>query len=90
MTPNRTRLDLLQDIIARYHIDGVVELTWESCLTYNVEAFLVREYVQEKCGRPYIQIRTDYSQNDREQIRTRIEAFLEILTPGTDRLPAQS
>jgi benzoyl-CoA reductase/2-hydroxyglutaryl-CoA dehydratase subunit BcrC/BadD/HgdB len=83
MTPNTSRLDLLADIMKRYRIDGVVELTWEACLTYNIEAFQVREFVQEKCGRPYIQIRTDYSENDREQIRTRIGAFLEVI--GQDR-----
>jgi len=81
MTPNTRRLELLQDIIQRYHIDGVVELTWEACHTYNVEAYQVREFVQESCGRPYIQIRTDYSPNDTEQIRTRLGAFLEMIEP---------
>jgi benzoyl-CoA reductase/2-hydroxyglutaryl-CoA dehydratase subunit BcrC/BadD/HgdB len=86
MSPNTRRLEIIRDIIESYHIDGVVDLTWDACHTYNVEAFLVREFVQSECGRPYIQIRTDYSQNDYEQLRTRIGAFLEIIsqkTPGT-------
>jgi benzoyl-CoA reductase/2-hydroxyglutaryl-CoA dehydratase subunit BcrC/BadD/HgdB len=85
MTPNTSRLDLLAGIIESYRIDGVVDLTWEACHTYNVEAFSVREFVQERCHIPYIQIRTDYSENDREQIRTRIGAFLEIMAPVTYR-----
>ncbi len=88
MTPNTSRLDLLADIIQRYRIDGVVDLTWEACHTYNVEAFSVREFVQERCCRPYIQIRTDYSQNDCEQIRTRIGAFLEMIATATCRRAA--
>ena len=79
MTPNGARLDLIGELVRDYHIDAVVELTWEACHTYNVEAFQVQEFVKERCGLPYIQIRTDYSENDSGQIRTRIEAFLEIL-----------
>jgi len=80
MTPNTARLEIIRSIIRRYRIDGVVELTWEACHTYNIEAFFIREFVQAECGRPYIQIRTDYSENDIEQIRTRIGAFLEMIT----------
>jgi len=90
MTPNSSRLDLLGDIIRRYHVDGVVELTWEACHTYNIEAFQVQEFVHEKCGKPYIQIRTDYSENDREQIRTRIGAFLEVIGQESDRVFSQA
>jgi len=79
MSPNTRRLDLIGSIIERYHIDAVVELTWEACHTYNVEAFQVREFVEERCARPYLQIRTDYSPNDTAQIRTRVGALLEML-----------
>ena len=79
MTPNTRRLDILGDLIESYRIDGVVELTWEYCHTYNIEATLVKEWVVDRYRTPYIQIRTDYSENDTEQLRTRIEAFLETL-----------
>ncbi|MBU0972412.1 MAG: 2-hydroxyacyl-CoA dehydratase family protein [Proteobacteria bacterium] len=79
MSPNRKRLDLISDLITAYRVDGVIDLTWNACHTYNVEAFQVREFVQEKCETPYLQILTDYSQNDIGQLETRIEAFLEML-----------
>lgn len=78
MTPNPARLDLLRSIIRDYRIDGVVELTWDGCHTYNIEAFQVEECVGA-AGLPYLHIITDYSENDTGQLKTRIEAFLELL-----------
>jgi len=78
MTPNTKRLDLIGRIIENYHIDGVVELIWQACHTYNIEAYQVREYVTNQCGRPYLQIETDYSEADSPRIKLRIDAFLEL------------
>jgi len=82
LTPNHGRFELMSNIIRRYKIDGVIDLTWEACHTYNVEAFFVREHVQEKLGIPYMQVRTDYSVNDTGQIKTRVEAFIEVISTG--------
>ncbi|HOP30582.1 MAG TPA: double-cubane-cluster-containing anaerobic reductase [Spirochaetota bacterium] len=79
MTPNMARLELIGKLINDYRIDGVVELTWQACHTYNVEAFNVREYVTGEHKKPYIQIETDYSENDIQQIKVRIQAFLELM-----------
>lgn len=79
MTPNHQRLSLIGELIDLFSIDGVVELTWNACHTYNVEAFYVQKAVQEKFNTPYLQIVTDYSENDVGQLETRIEAFLEML-----------
>jgi benzoyl-CoA reductase/2-hydroxyglutaryl-CoA dehydratase subunit BcrC/BadD/HgdB len=57
----------------------VVELTWEACHTYNVEAFLVKEFVTGRLGLPYVQLLTDYSEHDSQQIKLRLEAFLELI-----------
>ena len=79
MTPNPGRQVLLRQIVQDYRIDGVVELTWQACHTYNVETFQVQKFITETCGKPYLQIETDYSENDTERIRVRVEAFLELL-----------
>jgi benzoyl-CoA reductase/2-hydroxyglutaryl-CoA dehydratase subunit BcrC/BadD/HgdB len=79
MTPNTARLDLIRTIAADFRIQGVVELSWEACHTYHVEAYLVKELVTEELGLPYIQIRTDYSPHDSAQIKLRIEAFIELI-----------
>ncbi len=79
MTPNPRRFEIIGNLIREFKIDGVIELIWDACHTYNVESYFIEEYLSQKCGTPYLKIGTDYSENDSEQIRTRTEAFLEML-----------
>lgn len=79
MSPNSRRMDLIGGLIREFRVDGVVELTWNACHTYNVEAFQIREAVENRFGTPYFQITTDYSENDIGQLETRVEAFLEVI-----------
>lgn len=79
MTPNEERLQLLQHLVEAYGVQGVVDLTWQCCHTYNVESFVVREFLERNRDLPFLHIETDYSSSDTEQLRTRIEAFLELI-----------
>ena len=79
MSPNPDRLDLLKRLIRDFKIDGVVDLTWQACHTFNVESFLVADLVKNKLGLPFLQVETDYSASDRETLRVRVEAFLEMI-----------
>lgn len=78
MSPNRGRLELIGQMIDDFQIDGVIDLTWQACHTYNIESFWVAELVKKR-GLPFLQIETDYSASDRETLRVRIEAFLEMI-----------
>jgi benzoyl-CoA reductase/2-hydroxyglutaryl-CoA dehydratase subunit BcrC/BadD/HgdB len=80
MSPNHRRIDILRNLVSEYRVDGVIELTWEGCHTYNIEAFHIEKAVTEQFNRPYLHITTDYSDNDTGQLKTRIEAFLELLS----------
>jgi benzoyl-CoA reductase/2-hydroxyglutaryl-CoA dehydratase subunit BcrC/BadD/HgdB len=79
MSPNTGRFDLLKEMIEAFIVDGVIDLTWQACHTYNVEAYQVNEFVDESFGIPTLHLETDYSESDTEQIRVRIEAYLEML-----------
>ncbi|MDY6972843.1 MAG: double-cubane-cluster-containing anaerobic reductase [Thermodesulfobacteriota bacterium] len=79
MTPNEGRLEMIGRLIREYKADGVMELVWQACHTYNIEAYEVKQYVTGELGIPYLHIETDYSESDTEQLRTRIEAFLEMV-----------
>ncbi len=79
MSPNTGRLELLAKLANEYHADGIVDITWVGCHTYNVESRVLREYLAKHGGVPLLQVETDYSQSDVGQIRTRVEAFLEMM-----------
>lgn len=79
MSPNTGRFELVTDMAREFHVDGIVDLTWQGCHTYNIESFSLKRHVQENAGLPFLQIETDYSSSDTEQLKVRIEAFLELL-----------
>jgi len=79
MSPNTGRLELLAKLAKEYHADGVIDITWVGCHTYNVESRVLKEYLAEHGNVPLLQIETDYSQGDAGQIKTRVEAFLEMV-----------
>lgn len=79
MSPNPGRIQLLNTMIDDFRADAVVDLTWQACHTYNVEAETIRNFVQNDKKLPYLHIETDYSDADTEQLRVRIEAFLEMM-----------
>ena len=81
MTPNEGRLRLLQRLVEDFHVQGVVDLTWQCCHTYNVESFVIKEFLEQRHDLPFLHLETDYSASDTEQLRTRIEAFLELIAP---------
>jgi len=79
MTPNRRRLDQLRQMAADYRPQCVVELVWQACLTYDVETALVRRFVEQELGLPYLRIETDYSPSDSARIELRVDALLETV-----------
>jgi benzoyl-CoA reductase/2-hydroxyglutaryl-CoA dehydratase subunit BcrC/BadD/HgdB len=79
MSPNPGRYELLDTMIKTFKVDGVVDLTWQACHTYNVESYSIEKWLNEKHGLPLLHLETDYSDSDTEQLRVRIQAFLEML-----------
>lgn len=79
MSPNPSRMELLDKLIDDFHVDGVVDLVLQACHTYNVETSLVRRLVKDKKHIPYTVVETDYSQADIGQLNTRMAAFIEML-----------
>lgn len=78
MTPNTGRLDFLERLRSEFAVDAVVDSSWLGCHTYNVEAQVIKEW-SDSVELPFLHLETDYSESDTEQMRTRIEAFLELL-----------
>ena len=78
MTPNDGRMDRIKEYIKDYSVDGVVDVTLTACHTYAIETEKVRRAV-EGCGKSYLAIETNYSNSDAGQLKTRLEAFVEML-----------
>ncbi len=75
-TPNEQRLRHIKEMTTDLNAHGVIHYALKFCDPYTVESFVVENGLN---GIPFLRIETDYSQEDTEQLRTRIEAFLEIL-----------
>ena len=78
MSPNPYRLELLESMIDDFRADAVIDLTWQACHTYNIEACAVGKLVRSK-ELPYLHLESDYSNSDLESLKVRIEAMLEMV-----------
>lgn len=77
-TPNPDRLDHIEEMVKAYKADGVIQYGLQFCQPYLMEAMPVAEALKKK-GISVLQIETDYSMEDVGQLKTRIEAFIEML-----------
>ena len=77
-TPNQERLNQVKTMVANSKADGVIHYSLQFCQPYIMESIPV-EKVLEAADIPTLRIETDYSMEDAGQLKTRIEAFLEVL-----------
>ncbi len=80
-TPNDDRLTDINNMAKRLRAHGVIHYALQFCTPYMVEAFRAKTAV-EADGRPFLRIETDYSLEDAGQLKTRVEAFIEIIRDG--------
>ena len=77
-TPNTASIEEVLDLARAYQVDGVINTNLKFCTTFKVEAPAL-ESALEAQGIPVLDIETDYTDNDVEQLRTRVQAFVEML-----------
>lgn len=80
-SPNKERIENVLNTIKEYRVQGVVQNILQYCHGFNIEAKAI-ENVCSDANIPSIKIETDYSDEDIEQLRVRIESFAEIMTSG--------
>ena len=76
-TPNNERLDHIVDMAKDLKVNGVIHYALSFCQPYTMEAYKVDKALQ-KAQIPMLPIETDYSMEDVEQLKTRVEAFVEM------------
>ena len=77
-TPNPGRIEDILRLVKEYRVDGVIDYSLQFCNLYATESYLVQQALKE-AGIPVLHLETDYSEQDFGQLRTRVEAFLEML-----------
>lgn len=80
-SPNQPRANNLAQLVKDYNADGVIHCSLAFCDPYLVEANRVEKTLKDN-GIPLLAIETDYGQEDTGQLKTRIEAFFEMLGTG--------
>ena len=76
-TPNAERLDNIVRMAGELKVQGVIHYALSFCQPYAMEAYKVERALQS-AGIPMLSIETDYSMEDVEQLKTRVEAFVEM------------
>ncbi|MBE3585223.1 MAG: 2-hydroxyacyl-CoA dehydratase [Thermoanaerobacter sp.] len=77
-TPNPGRIDDILRLVEEYRADGVIYYNLQFCHGYAIEYYAVEKALKAR-GIPVMKVETDYSEEDAGQLRTRVEAFLEML-----------
>ena len=76
MYQNDARSEVIKEFIREYQAHGVIDVV--DCHTYATLTNRIKEASHE-AGANYMSLKTDYSKQDIGQIRTRLEAFIELL-----------
>ena len=77
-TPNDERIEDILTLARDWAVDGVVHYNLQFCHTFANEAVKVEKALAER-DIPLLRIETDYSDEDMGQLRTRVDAFLEMI-----------
>lgn len=80
------RLRNLVQMISDYQAEGVIYHTLRYCDPFTFKAAETKDVLREKV--PFLEIHTEYATSDVESVRTRVEAFLDLI--HTLRLKAAS
>ncbi len=75
---NTERIYRIRQMVRDYDVQGVVYHVLRGCLVYDFEYQLVEEVLGEM-GIPVIRLESDYNEEDVEQLKIRLEAFIELI-----------
>lgn len=77
-TPNTARVDDIIRLAKEYRVDGVIDVNLKFCGLYDTEGYHVERALRD-AGIAVLGIETDYTDQDAQQLRTRVGAFIEML-----------
>ena len=78
LSPNNDRKRKLLEMVKDFKVDGVLYQAFSGCLPYEMEQMQISK-VLEEANIPMLYVETDYSPEDKGQLSTRVEAFIESI-----------
>ena len=75
---NEDRINWLLDRIKEYRVDGVIYYVLRGCILYAMEYARIKR-ILDRMNVPIYYLDTEYTREDVGQMKTRVEAFLEML-----------
>ena len=76
-SPNSERMENVKTLVEEYNVQGVVHSILQYCHAYDIESKAV-DKVLAQMKIPSTKIVTDYSEEDVEKLKVRVEAFAEV------------
>jgi benzoyl-CoA reductase/2-hydroxyglutaryl-CoA dehydratase subunit BcrC/BadD/HgdB len=80
---NEDRINWLSNKVREWKVQGVIYYVVRGCMLYAMEYTRVKR-VLDKLNIPVYYLDTEYTREDVGQMKTRVEAFLEMLTARAD------
>jgi len=80
---NEDRVNWIMDRIKEYKVDGVIYYVIRGCILYAMEYARIKR-ILDRMNIPVYYLDTEYTRQDVGQMKTRIEAFLEMLEARID------
>jgi predicted CoA-substrate-specific enzyme activase len=78
MKPLQERVDISGEMAQEYAVDGILYVYLKFCPCYGqIKHEFFKHY--QKLGIPVLEVPIDYSASDQGQLKTRLEAFIEVL-----------
>ncbi|MDR2429145.1 MAG: 2-hydroxyacyl-CoA dehydratase family protein [Candidatus Margulisbacteria bacterium] len=78
-----SRIKKLKELLQKFRAQGVIDHTLRYCDPYTFKAGETKDILNNE-GFPFLEIHTEYASSDIEAIRTRVEAFLELVRTRND------
>ena len=83
MKPLQERVDISGQLARDYRVDGILYVYLKFCPCYGqIKHEFFKHY--QKLGIPVLEVPVDYSASDQGQLKTRLEAFIEVLRERED------
>ena len=81
---NEDRINWLLNKVKEANAQGVIYYVTRGCMLYAMEYTRIKKAVSDKINIPMYYLDTEFTREDVGQMKTRVEAFLEMLTARVD------